>query len=318
MRGNARHWFPGIVAACLLASFACQEYGLDEILHTEVFTQGSDEDTVVDLLWIIDNSGTMSEEQQRLTQSLGGLMVLLVGTLADYRLGIITTDVDDPAQRGRLQGDPPVLGPGTDDLPGAFVANAHVGVQGSRDERGFEALRLAVTEALDDGSNAGFFRPDARLHAVVVSDEDDHSDGSVEEQLSALSVDVPDAASFVVHAIVGDLPDGCLAPEAVADAGPRYLEASRRTEGLSGSICLADWSDLLESIGLAALGLQDTFPLSHEPDQSTIEVHVDGVAIPEREDNGWTYDAGSNAVVLHGGAIPRPDMEIVITYYLLL
>ncbi len=318
MRGPAQRWIAALACGVGLAVLGCQEYGLDEILHTEVFTQGSDEDTVVDLLWIIDNSGTMSEEQQRLSQSLGGLMALLEGTIADYRLGVITTDVDDPDQRGKLQGDPPVLGPDTPDLPGAFVANAHVGVQGSRDERGFEALQLALTEAVDVGVNEGFFRPDARLHAVVVSDEDDHSDGSVEEQLSALSVDVPDSAAFVVHAIVGDLPDGCLAPEAVADPGPRYLEAARRTEGQSGSICLADWSDLLESIGLAALGLQDTFPLGHEPDQSTIEVTVDGVAIPQREDNGWTYDAGTNAVVFHGSAIPRPGMEIVITYYLLI
>ncbi len=307
-----------LVLSAVLGSSACQEYGLDEILYTDVFEQGSDEDSVVDLLWVVDNSGTMSEEQQRLTQSLGGLMALLADTLADYRLGVITTDVDDPEQRGRLQGEPPVLGPDDADVAGAFVANAHVGTQGSRDERGFEALELALTEAVDDGSNAGFFRPDARLHAVVVSDEDDHSDGGVEQLLSDLAVDVPDAASFTVHAIVGDLPDGCLAPDAVADAGPRYLEAARRTDGLSGSICLGDWTALLESIGLAALGLQDTFPLSHEPDQSTLEVRVDGVLIPERAEDGWTYDAGQNAVVLHGGAVPRPEMQVVITYYLLM
>ncbi len=312
MRGR-----PILALIALLASAGCQEYGLDEVLYTDVFDQGSDEDTVADLLFVVDNSGTMSEEQHRLASSLGGLMVLLDETLADFRLGVITTDVEDPDHRGRLQGEPPVLGPDTPDLPGAFVANAHVGTGGSRDEQGLTALGLAMTEAVDAGYNGGFFRPGARLHAVVVSDEDDHGEDGVEELLSQLAVDVPDSAQFAVHAIVGDVPDGCLAPDAVADPGPRYLEAARRSEGYSGSICLADWTPLLESIGLAALGLQDTFPLSHEPDQSTIEVRVDGVQIPERESDGWTYEPGINAVVLHGGAVPRPGMQVVITYTLL-
>jgi hypothetical protein len=244
-------------------------------------------------------------------------MVLLEETLADFRLGIITTDVEDPGHRGRLQGAPAVLGPDTPDLPGAFVANAQVGTGGSRDEQGLSALQLALTEAVDAGANEGFFRPGARLHAVVISDEDDHSDGGVETLLSQLAVDVPDAAQFAVHAIVGDVPDGSLSPDAVADAGPRYLEAARRSEGFSGSICLADWTPLLESIGLAALGLQDTFFLSHEPDQSTIDVRVDDVRIPERESDGWSYEPGVNAVILDGGAVPRPGMQVVITYYLL-
>ncbi len=155
MRGTVG---PILLLSVLLAATGCQEYGLDEILYTDVFTQGSDVDAVVDLLFIIDNSGTMSEEQQRLAASLGGLMVLLEETLADFRLGIITTDVEDPDHRGRLQGEPAVLGPGTPDLPGAFIANSQVGTGGSRDEQGLSALQLALTEAVDAGANEGFFR----------------------------------------------------------------------------------------------------------------------------------------------------------------
>ena len=57
--------------------------------------------------------------------------------------------------------------------------------------------------------------------------------------------------------------------------------------------------------------------LSHEPDQSTIEVRVDDVRIPERESDGWSSEPGVNAVILDGAAVPRPGMQVVITYYLL-
>ena len=70
--------------------------------------------------------------------------------------------------------------------------------------------------------------------------------------------------------------------------------------------------------GLAAVGGQDTAGRSGERERASLEGGGGGVTGAGREDNGWTYDAGNNAVVLHGGAIPRPDMEIVITYYLLL
>ncbi len=305
---------PAAVLAALLVGAGCQEYGLEGIDHVDTFIQGDDTERVVDVLWVVDNSGTMSEEQGALLGGLGGVMELFGNTVADFRLGVITTDVEDPDQRGRLQGDPPVLDPATPSLTATFIGNATVGVNGSRDERGFEALELALTEAVDAGANDGFFRDGAALEVVVVSDEDDHSDGGVEDLLSGLMVHVPDSQAFKVHAIVGDVPSGCLSSQAAADAGTRYLEAARRTEGYTGSICLDDWTELLYRIGLSALGLQDAFVLTMEPDPATIAVTVDDEAVAEDEADGWTYDPGTNAVVFHGDALPQPGARIVVEY----
>ncbi len=40
--------------------------------------------------------------------------------------------------------------------------------------------------------------------------------------------------------------------------------------------------------------------------------------IPEREQDGWQWDPGENAIVFEGFSVPRPGMEIVAEYQLLL
>ena len=303
-----------IIALLLLVFNACQEYAIEEVTYTDEFYQG-DAAAGVDFLWVLDNSGTMSGEQNRLGSSLDGIMTLFEESVADFRLGVITTDVEDEEQRGKLQGEPSILGPDTPQLAETFTANAQVGTAGSRDERGYDALRLAMTEAFDDGSNDGFFRPDVALQVVVVSDEDDHSDGEVIDLLEELSELVPDPDAFFIHSVVGDEPTGCLATDASAEAGLRYLEATRSTGGYAGSICLDDWTELLEGIGLAALGLVNSFVLTHEPDETSIVVTVDGVDIPERAVDGWKYDPAENAILFNRYAIPRPGMLVVVKYH---
>ena len=57
-----------------------------------------------------------------------------------------------------------------------FKANVRVGAYGSGKEQPFRAARLALSDRMDDGTNASFLRPDARLAIVFVSDEDDCTD----------------------------------------------------------------------------------------------------------------------------------------------
>ncbi len=295
----------------LLAQAGCQEYAVEELLYTDEFQQGHD--AAVDILWVIDNSGTMSGEQQRLGEAFAVITAMFEESVADFRLGVVTTDVEDEEHRGILQGDPAVLGPDTPNLGATFVTNATVGTQGSKTEAGFEAVELAMTEAA--AANEGFFRTGAVLEVVFVSDEDDHTDGDVVSLMTDLAGLVPDPENYRFHAIVGDEPYGCLSAESSAEAGTRYLAAARHTHGFNGSICLDDWTPLLEGIGLAVLGMQDTFVLNHEPDLESVEVLVDDVLIPNREVDGWTYDIGQNAIVFDRYSIPRPGMEIVINYF---
>lgn len=289
-----------ILTILLLAG--CQDYDLLEKEQGEWFTQQA-VDVQADVLFVVDDSASMVEEQTRLAGNFASFIDAIGGTEADWHLGVVTTDVSGP-DAGLLRGG--VLDPETPDLGASAVEALTVGAAGSRDEQGFEAVRLAF-----DGRNPGFLREGARLNVVFFSDEDDVSFGSPSAFVELLA---SRAVGFAVHGVVGDLPGGCASGTSAAEAAPRYVEAIDLTSGWRDSICADDYSELLTRVGFEAAGLQDTFPLAAVPQLDSIEVLVDEVRIPARDVDGWTYAPGDNAIVFHGRAIPRPGMEIAVLY----
>ena len=279
---------------------------LDRVRQDE-FTQ-PDVLRSADVLFVVDDSKSMVEEQALLQDGILGFVRALRETDVDYRFMVVTTDTDG-ADAGAARGG--VLDPFVPDVEAAAVEALDVGTSGDRFERGMSAAALAL-----DGRNEGFPRADARLDVVFLSDEDDQSDVDVSAWLAAT-----DARSgglgFAVHGVVGDLPAGCASPGGAANAGARYHEAIAATGGLVESICAASYAAVLERVGLTAAGLQDTFPLGAIPVVETLEVEVDGVIIPGRDVDGWTWDAGQSAIVFHGRSVPRPGMDIAVRYEVL-
>jgi hypothetical protein len=159
-------------------------------------------------------------------------------------------------------------------------------------------------------------RDAAELHVVVFSDEDDQSPEPVDFYVGQLE-DAAGSAGMTVHAIVGDLPEGCASGVTAADPSTRYIEAVELTGGFEDSICAQSYEGILEKVGLDVAGLNDTFLLERLPEEATLQVWVDGVLIPQRDEDGWTYAVGDNALVFTGRAIPRPGMEVFVEYELL-
>ncbi|MDF1561863.1 MAG: hypothetical protein P1V51_02395 [Deltaproteobacteria bacterium] len=166
-----------------------------------------------DILLVIDNSASMLEEQEKVANELSTFVQSLVRGPVDndFQVGVITTGVSlnyrtcdprsattlqrYPEQSGRLQfgkladgsRDPAsirrILGGDDVDLVEQLERLVQQGTNGSGEEMGLEAIRLALSAPLidedasaDPPGNAGFLRPGARLLVVVVSDEDDCSD----------------------------------------------------------------------------------------------------------------------------------------------
>ncbi|MBM4393426.1 MAG: hypothetical protein FJ090_20070, partial [Deltaproteobacteria bacterium] len=234
----------------------------------------------------------------------GAFVALLGTTTADYRIGVTTTD---PENGGVLVG--PVLTADTDDVITTFTGIVNVGTSGNRDEQGLAMAALGVRGDV----NPGFLRSDAYAHVVFVSDEDDHSEGDAERYVDALRQSAPGLAVYA-HALVGDEPAGCLSGTSAAGAGSRYLAVATALDGLTESICSDDYALVLEAIGLQVSGWNPVFPLTEIAASATIEVNVDGAYIPEREADGWRYSIGDNAVIFSGRAVPRPGMEVLVSY----
>lgn len=152
-----------------------------------------------DVLFVVDDSGSMAAEQRLLADGFKQFIDRLAAlpVKGSFQIGVTTTSVDFPVAitggytlqttysgttrpypAGALVGAPgkQILPADSPTLVQDFQANVAVGTNGSGKEQGLRAALLAVTDRLADGKNAGFLRPGARLAVIVVSDEDDCSD----------------------------------------------------------------------------------------------------------------------------------------------
>lgn len=186
---------PLVRAACLasvLGAFACNSHPFSAILvdnfeeREETHSQIEADPTPIDILFVVDNSGSMEEEQNNLAANFGQFIDLIVATPAQFRIAVISTDMIDPAQSGKFlakAGNPKVLDRNTANLRTVFSENARLGTMGDGFEKGLDAIEAALSQPLLGNENAGFLRAEAVLGVVLLSDEEDcsHDPGAIPE-----------------------------------------------------------------------------------------------------------------------------------------
>ncbi len=291
--------------------------------QTDVFNQLSD--NKVDILWAVDDSGSMSEEQNLLAQNFGSFIAFADTLGVDYQIGVTTTEVNDGVS-GHLwacNGFNKIIRSSDANRVQAFQCAANVTNPpsgnsrpnpGGSDEQeaGLQAARIALDVPVVDNENAGFLRPDARLAVITVSDEEDQSDGPVNLYIDFFrnikGFRNPQLVSL--SAIGGNVPGGC----ATADEGRRYFDAAAALNGQFESICTQSWQTMLQSIGLDVFTLRQAWGLSRPADPNTLTVRVNGVSIAQNSNDGWSFDTASNTVTFHGTEVPPPGATIEIQY----
>ncbi len=255
----------------------------------------------VDILWVIDDSCSMSEEQAKLTQNFPNFVNFFLDSGLDWHIGVVSTDMQSSAKSGKLQqkGGFKWITPDTPNPVEIFRQMATLGTNGSVDERGRAAAYAALTDPNLSGFNNGFYREDATLHIVVITDEPDYSGSNPSRNefinwLLALKED-PEMVTF--SSIVGPA-GGC----ATAEAGTDYIAVTNAVGGIHESICKNDWVPVLEQLGLQAAGLKREYFLSDLPVPGTIEVWVDEIV----NDQEYTYD-GVNLDDVPEGSTPADE-----------
>jgi hypothetical protein len=322
-----------------LATFAVGCSSENQVFERTVFDEWTQAPTnEVDILWVVDDSQSMAEEQTAVANAFGSFIAQIDGTGADWHMAAISTSFDagDP-MRGRFLGEPAVLTPAVPEYTALFQSRVQVGASGSDFERSFEATDYALSGVMTNTYNKGFLRRDAYLMLVYLSDENDCSDegglgpdAKGEDCYGADAALVPvseyvarfrklkdDPSYVLVGAIVGprrDSSDGC--EQAVP--GHRYFELADAMGGNLGNICEADYSPVLEVLGQHASGIRETFELTARPKLDTLKVEIDAgegeIEVLEGETDGWTYDEATNYLTFHGAAIPPRSARIAATY----
>jgi len=160
----------------------------------------------LDILWVVDNSSSMNQEQDALRANFPAFVDVLEtieGGLPNLHMGIVSSDVGDsggfacPGGDGddgvlQLKAGCPALDGGvryiediaideegtqrevnyTGTLAEQFSCMADLGTGGCGFEQHLESMRRALTNTTE---NAGFLRPEAFLAVVFIQDEDDCS-----------------------------------------------------------------------------------------------------------------------------------------------
>ncbi len=278
-------------------------------------------DGIVDILWVIDNSGSMQNERTKLQGHFDRFLQELLKLKVNFQMGVISTDASDGA---KLRGTTRIIKNSTPDPRAAFLDNTTFPDSRVRWEQGLRMAQLAISPPNTDagGPNAGFLRPNAALALIVVSDEDDSSFGDPAYYARAFRSSRGKGNENLVSfsTIAGTTPSGCYPPgEQIyfgGLAGPafRYSAVSSKTGGVVGSICDASFENTLLQIASALDTLRRVFPLSIKPIAASIVVTVNGVTIPRDVVNGWDYRPDTQSIAFLGNYVPPPAAEIRITY----
>jgi len=263
----------------------------------------------VDILFVVDNSGSMNSNQTNLKNNFDSFINAFSAAGASYHIGIITTD------EAAFVGD--VITNSTVDPIGEFNDQVDtIGTHGSAHEKGlWYAYQSTVAGDASAGSSTGFFRPSARLVVVYISDEPDFSHqtysggGSttmVHSDYTASLLTLKASPSLVVaHAIAGDYPSGCTS-NGGAQFGEGYYDVVTALGGTFMSICATDWSTTMDTLARESIAMTE-FELSKVPIEETIKVFVDGV-----ESTDWIYDSSQNSITFT--IIPNEGSSIDIDY----
>jgi len=254
-------------------------------------------DPPADILFYVDQSGSMSDDQDRLATNFSTFISELNTYSEDWQ--IIVANADNGCN---AHGD--VLTPAIADYESRFQSVVSSG-GGFWTEAGLTIASEAIDKTDPGECNWGFLRPDAMLHIIMVSDEEEQSSSSWDWYVDKIVSKKGSSARVKFSAIAGDYPSGC----ATADPGAGYYEAVMATDGVFLSIC-SDWATPSNLSMLAAASVQrDTFELDATAFASTVRVYVNG---SERL-SGWYFDEDDNTVVFEE-SIPGEGDEVRVIY----
>jgi hypothetical protein len=271
---------------------------------------------MADVLFIVDNSCSMSEEQAVLASNFPVLMDQLLGSGIDYHVGVITTDmVRDSGQLQEAAGYR-WIDPYTVDPINVFANMSALGTGGSSNEVGRDAAYSAI-ELMDQPGmpNEGFTRKDAILAIIAISDENDHSSMITRAEFIDWMLVLKDSPDMVTFSSIVSLYNGC-----DIEIGFEYLLVTQAVGGVEHSICSTDWSPVLDNLGLAALSGRLSYVLPENAVPGSISATITGPTgvILEVAAADITYDWLTRTVTLPATVVVEPGSTILFHYALAL
>jgi hypothetical protein len=238
-----------------------------------------------DILIVIDNSGSMAFEQKNMATRFATFLDKLNGL--DWRVAIVTTDVSSNADKrdGRFL---PFA-----DLPGQYFIHAGMDLniaknsfgktiqrpasEGSANEQGIAASLRAMQRSQDPVSvlpsqpNRDFFRADAALSVLVVSDANETNPLGTQTQnrpdnwVNYIRTTWPSKTFIFSSIIVRSGDNACRSINGNEGFGTSYEQLVSLTGGEVGSVCATDYGSQLTRMGQSVVDLVKNINLNCAP-----------------------------------------------------
>ncbi|HVK61017.1 MAG TPA: VWA domain-containing protein [Bdellovibrionales bacterium] len=311
------------VAAIGSLCLGCSEQKFGLAPADQNFGQKVEYNKNVDMLFVVDTSGSMKKHQDLLADQIDLLVKSFKDTGLSFQFAVTTMDMGSGGQKGKFlfkPGTSPVLTSNTSNLSKILEDRLRVGDNATSSlERGLEAMKAALSAPLaTTGLNSGFMRSPSLLVVVFLTNEEDVS-ASADYATFLDSIHPPFETgdrSWVAQ-FMGVMPNdpACQTSDwGFSSVGYKYIELADASGGASESICDADLRRALTNVKGRILEIMTEYKLDRVPNPATIKIYVEGKRIPEDAVNGWTYDADRVSIKFHGNAVPAPGSRISVKY----
>lgn len=288
-----------VVRPVLIDSF---DQGHSGAVNTEQFNQVANRP--LDILIVVDNSGSMEEEQRNLSSKLAPLLSYIADT--DWQIGIVTTDPNQNCLRKLVK-------KGDTNAAANFASGVTAGISGSGNERG---ILMAVRSLSGTCLSQPWIRSDSTLATLFVGDEDNCSDGTecpgkdyasgdyLYNYLASIREPGKNARVYGIIWHPSQTKDQC--PTGY-NQGKIFANLIDRTQGTWGSICDADYSATLSQISqnIQAV-LNSKFTLRYQPEPGSLRVFLDATEIT----TGFTM----SGKVVDINPPPADGVKVTFTY----
>lgn len=271
-------------------------------------------DRQVDILFVIDNSGSMDSHQQALIRNADTFINSFVTNGGmNWKIGLISTDVRDNPFIGL---DP------TNELTSKTPGNIQLfkdavnqlGTYGDATERTFAPVMKWLPKY------PIFLRPSAMLALIMITDAEEQSTETAADFIQFLTSTKGRLDRVVTYGVFAANDLGCNVCDSWWNyANSPYEQVIKATNGKTYPLCKDFGQNLADlSKDLVSRVVRPSIQLSSRPRLSTLRMNHRGRAVkggPETESGYWMYDFDGNAIRFHNlDFAPGDNEEVQIVY----
>jgi len=258
----------------------------------------------VDILFIIDDSGSMSSYQKLLSENADlFIKQFLNAKFIDYHIGVTVNTPWFSNDGGNLKrvGGYRYVDRKTQNGESILTQLMTVGTTGNGTEKFLNVPPLTFSEIKMKAANKGFYRENAHLVIFVLTDTYDQSDVEPEEAYEFI-LNLKKGNEQKIHyagALVTILKFNCKGEnkKKIPEKLIRMIDLFQ-SRGHLFNICKSNYGKDLARMAENIVDAVSTVYLDNLPDVRTMEVWYGKQRIPNQKEGGWTYDYSLNAIHL--------------------